>query len=99
MESYIRQILCKLLWIGRCILYPIFFLNNSILTEFLPLFLTMELTTGYFLTFNFQVSHVSTNVKWPEPVYDAKTNKINILMEWAKLQIETSVDYGHDSWF
>merc|ERR1712113_646750 len=66
--------------------------------QFIILFLTMELTTGYFLTFNFQVSHVSTNVLWPEPIYDKLNDKLLIKGEWAKLQIETSVDYGHQSW-
>lgn len=78
--------------------YPILVLKNEVLFEFLPLFLTMELTTGYFLTFNFQVSHVSTSVDWPEPVQDAKSGKMSVDGEWARLQVETSVDYGHDSW-
>jgi len=30
----------------------------------------MELTTGYFLTYNFQVSHISTEVDWPTPKID-----------------------------
>eukprot|EP00483_Globobulimina_turgida_P001858 UN01860 len=95
-ESYIRQIVCKSFWFFRAIIYPLFFLNNSY-GEFIFLFLTMEFTTGYFLTFNFQVSHVSPNVIWPEPRYDASTDKLLIDGEWAKLQVETCVDYGHDS--
>lgn len=97
-ESYIRQVTCKAFWFLRTIVYPIFVLNNAVLSEFVPLFLAMELTTGYFLTFNFQVSHVSTSVDWPEPVEDAKTGKLSVDGEWARLQVETSVDYGHDSW-
>eukprot|EP01084_Bolivina_argentea_P261501 441938_1 len=97
-ESYIRQIVCKLFWFFRAIIYPIWFLNNNIFFEFIPLFLTMEFTTGYFLTFNFQVSHVSTDVIWPEPKYDKINDKLLIIGEWAKLQVETSVDYGHNSY-
>ena len=98
-ESYVRQFVCKSFWFLRAIIYPIFILKNDFLTEFLPLFLTMELMTGYYLTFNFQVSHVSTEVEWPEALKDNKTGKLNIDGEWAKLQIETSVDYGHESPF
>merc|ERR1712038_224497 len=97
-ESYIRVLTCKSFWFLRTIVYPILVLKNEVLFEFLPLFLTMELTTGYFLTFNFQVSHVSTSVDWPEPVEDAKTGKLSVKGEWARLQVETSVDYGHNSW-
>ena len=89
--------MCKSFWFLRAIIYPIFVLKNDFWSEFLPLFLTMELMTGYYLTFNFQVSHVSTEVDWPEPSKDTKTGKLNIDGEWAKLQIETSVDYGHES--
>eukprot|EP01084_Bolivina_argentea_P250604 419957_1 len=96
-ESYIRQIVCKSFWFIRAIIVPIFYWNNSFFFEFVPLFLIMELTTGYFLTFNFQVSHVSTCVDWPETEKDEKTGKLIVDGEWAKLQVETCVDYGHDS--
>ena len=48
-ESLIRQIVCKSFWFIRAIIIPIFYWNNSFFYEFLPLFLTMELTTGLFI--------------------------------------------------
>ena len=97
-ESFIRQMLSKIFWISRTVIYPIFMLNNSFFSEFLPLFLIMEFTSGYFLSYNFQVSHVSPGVEWPAPIKDNKTGKKLIPGEWAKLQVETCVDYAHDSW-
>ncbi len=49
------------------------------------------MVTGYYLAFNFQVSHISPSADFPgidSPFAD----------EWAVSQVRTSVDYGHGNW-
>jgi len=54
-------------------------------------FLVAELVTGYYLAFNFQVSHVSPEAIWPDVHFPLSD-------EWAVNQLLTSIDYGHGSW-
>mmetsp|Transcript_30031 Transcript_30031/g.36817 ORF Transcript_30031/g.36817 Transcript_30031/m.36817 type:complete len:461 (-) Transcript_30031:14-1396(-) len=95
-KSALRLGIFKSLWIFRTIIIPLFIFKIPFF-EWLLLFCCNELTTGYFLTYNFQVSHVSTDLQWPLPIKDNKTGKLIIPGEWAKLQVETTVDYGHKS--
>jgi len=95
--SMVSQIVGKTLWLFRCVYVPLFIWKNDFWLEFLPLFVAEELATGYYLTFNFQVSHVTTGMEWPVPGKDSKTGELMIQAEWAKSQIETSMDYAHDS--
>ena len=61
-KSAIRLAIFKTLWIIRVLIIPLFYFNVP-WYQWIPLFCAMELTIGYFLTFNFQVSfHVSTGV-------------------------------------
>ncbi|CAM9286217.1 unnamed protein product [Phaeothamnion confervicola] len=62
--------------------------------QFWALFVLSEWITGYYLAFNFQVSHVSTECDYPLGATTADT----IADEWAVSQIKSSVDYGHGSW-
>eukprot|EP00611_Tribonema_gayanum_P013836 TRINITY_DN25059_c0_g1_i1.p1 TRINITY_DN25059_c0_g1~~TRINITY_DN25059_c0_g1_i1.p1 ORF type:complete len:507 (-),score=108.53 TRINITY_DN25059_c0_g1_i1:413-1861(-) len=62
--------------------------------QFWALFLVSEWMTGYFLAFNFQVSHVSTECEYPL----GEKHSEAISDEWAVSQVKSSVDYGHDSW-
>ena len=57
--------------------------------------------TGYWLAFNFQVSHVSNKAEF----YYNDVNKLEKNgsneewnVEWAVLQVKSSVDYGHGNW-
>jgi len=60
--------------------------------ESLTYFMIAELFCGYYLAFNFQVSHISTEAFFP-----ASDNvEINLKQEWAVIQVISSVDYGHD---
>ena len=70
------------------------------LSSFALLFLAAELTTGYWLAFNFQVSHVSDVADWPlgENRSDSNGNKV-MGLEWAKAQTIASVDYSHNNWW
>jgi fatty acid desaturase/predicted heme/steroid binding protein len=74
------------------ILAPIIFFGFPA-TTVLAYFFIIELITGYWLAFNFQVSHISTEALFPcEVKYEPHLAK-----EWAVIQVLTSVDYGHHS--
>lgn len=53
-----------------------------------------EIIGSYWLALIFQVSHVISEVDWPQP---DKNNFVN--QDWAELQIATTMDYATDSWF
>lgn len=81
------QFITKTTWFMWRIVLPLFVFNVSWST-FLTMFFVAEFTTGYFLAFNFQVSHVSPAAVWPDiqqPLSD----------EWAINQMHTSIDYAH----
>jgi len=59
-------------------------------TELLALFVVAELVTGWWLAFNFQVSHVSTEASWPK--IKAGSDK-ELDAEWARSQVTTGVNY------
>eukprot|EP01132_Coremiostelium_polycephalum_P007883 gene7883-9702_t len=65
-------------------------------TEFIVYFLITELFFGYYLTINFQVSHIAENLKFygtsTRPDEPAQINE-----DWAILQVKTTQDYGHGS--
>jgi fatty acid desaturase len=65
------------------------------LPTFIALFITAELTTGYWLALNFQVSHVSDVADWPM----GDKNSSEVGLEWAKAQAVASVDYSHNNWW
>jgi fatty acid desaturase len=87
----IRIWLVKAVFVLWRIVLPLMFLDAS---NFLGLFIIAELTTGYWLAYNFQVSHVSTIADFPNGDGSDKA-----LDEWAITQVNTSVDYAHDSPF
>jgi len=59
----------------------------------IALWVLQDLICGYYLAFNFQVSHISTEAFFP------CSDKIdpNLRDEWAIAQVVTSVDYGHEN--
>jgi len=61
----------------------------------LLLFAVSDLVTSYILAFVFQVNHVVPQAKWP--TVDKETGKVN--MDWAEMQLRTTLDYGHGSWW
>jgi fatty acid desaturase len=60
---------------------------------FWGVFFLAEFSTGWYLAFNFQVSHVSTACEYPGG--DEEVTSIDD--EWAISQVKSSVDYGHGS--
>ncbi len=65
------------------------------LGQALVLFFISDSLTSYILAFTFQVNHVIPQTKWP--AVDSKNNRIN--MDWAEMQICTTLDYGHHSYW
>jgi len=61
----------------------------------LTLFVISDLVTSYYLTFAFQVNHIIPQTKWPA----VDTDKGTINMDWAEMQVRTTLDYGHDSYW
>jgi fatty acid desaturase len=65
--------------------------------EYWALVMVSEWMTGWWLAFNFQVSHVSTACEYP--LGDKREPGENVDDEWAMSQVRTSVDYSHGSWW
>lgn len=83
------QAVTKTFWFIYRVVVPLYVFGNS-WSHFLTTFFIAEFTTGYYLAFNFQVSHVSPQAVWPDiqqPLSD----------EWAINQLHTSIDYAHGS--
>lgn len=84
------QAFTKLFWVVWRILVPLFYFQCD-WSSFLWTFFVAEFATGYYLAFNFQVSHVSPQAVWPDVHFPLSD-------EWAVNQLHTSIDYGHGSW-
>jgi len=82
----------KVLHVIYRVLVPHYYFGLSWPQTFLW-YMLVEVTTGFYLAFNFQVSHISTEAFFPlDDKYDTE-----IAQEWAVIQVITGVDYGHDS--
>ncbi len=87
----LRVALIKVAWLGWRIALPHLLLGLP-LPQVLALFFIAEFTTGWWLAFNFQVSHISDGADFPngeDGSHDADT----LPREWAKLQVESSVNW------
>ena len=94
-----KQVFSKLFWFTWRILLPIYYFNLSY-TDYTILFLLSEYVTGAYLTFNFQVSHITPDMIFPDN-FDNKLLQYNAdkLNEWAIHQCSTSLDYSHNNSF
>jgi fatty acid desaturase len=90
-----HQIVVKTLFVLWRIVLPLLVCRMP-LGLFMVCFMLSELATGYFLAFNFQVSHVSPDVVWPELA--AAPAQHHFEQEWAIAQVATTVDYAHGNW-
>lgn len=63
--------------------------------RFVLLAVLAELMTGYWLAFNFQVSHISDVATFP--LHDKESSEIEL--EWAVAQTVSSVDYSRGDWW
>jgi len=90
---FVRLVLVKAFWAAWRIGVPLFWLSVPV-TQFVTLFLVSEIMTGYWLAFNFQVSHVSNVADFP----NGERESSEIDDEWAVSQVKSSVDYSHGNW-
>ena len=86
------QLATKLFWLTWRFVLPLYYCRLQSISEFLVCSFVVELVTGYYLTFNFQVSHVSPPADFP-----SYHNAPQFACEWAPSQLLTTVDYAHDS--
>eukprot|EP01138_Halocafeteria_seosinensis_P013788 gb/GECG01014080.1/.p1 GENE.gb/GECG01014080.1/~~gb/GECG01014080.1/.p1 ORF type:complete len:483 (+),score=35.56 gb/GECG01014080.1/:1-1449(+) len=88
-SPWVRVFGVKALWFSWRIALALY-LTQQTWTQFAICFCIAELVSGFWLSWNFQVSHISDGVDFPE-------RKPELSQEWAVSQVETSVDYAHDS--
>jgi len=84
----ISQICSKSFWAFYRIFIPLYYFQVDP-TIYWITFLIAEFTTGYYLTFNFQVSHVSPSAAFPSVA------TVTFHDEWAVAQMKTTIEYAH----
>jgi len=97
LSQWAEMIITKIFWATYRIILPLTLTNifkYESLAMYLTFFFVAEFMTGYFLAFNFQVSHVSTECDYPNG--EEKTDEISD--EWAVSQVRACVDYSHDNY-
>jgi len=62
--------------------------------QVVTLYLIADAVSSYWLAILFQANHIVSHLEWPTP---DKNGVIN--MDWAEMQVRTSQDYAHGSWF
>lgn len=82
----------KAFWLTYRILVPCYFVP---VWQVLVLFAVSDFVTSYMMALVFQVNHVIPQAAWPK--VDRATGKVN--MDWALMQIATTLDYAHGSWW
>jgi cytochrome b involved in lipid metabolism len=99
-QDHLRMLTSKGVWLFYRVVVPMaFFPDVMSPARMLGLFLITEFMTGYWLSFNFQVSHVSEHADF---LFSDVAKRADGLCpaefeeEWAKTQVTTTVDYGHD---
>ncbi|KAJ9447426.1 Delta(5) fatty acid desaturase A [Diplonema papillatum] len=90
-----QWIIVKALWVCWRWLVPLFVFKVPFFW-LCTLFLVSDMITGWYLAFNFQVSHVSTEADYPFGHDDRPQDVCEDV--WSVSQIKTSVDYSHGSW-
>jgi len=95
-EWYAKWFLIKALWVSWRIVFPLVYLQIPA-AWLAATFMASDMITGWYLAFNFQVSHVSTAADFPFGAPDRAQDVCED--EWAVSQIKTSVDYSHGNWF
>lgn len=97
-QDYLRLISSKAMWAFYRLVVPFAFFSALSSREMAMLFFCTEFTTGYWLAFNFQVSHVSSEADFlfsdTKKRDDGKCPAV-IDDEWAHTQVKTTIDYSH----
>lgn len=97
-QDYLRMISSKCVWAFYRIVIPYVFFDATTAKQLVLLFLLTEFTTGYWLAFNFQVSHISDGVEYHfSDASKREAGKCPAVVddEWALAQIKTTLDYSH----
>lgn len=81
-QDYLRLGSSKLFWAWYRFVVPYAVFNCSPLDIALLSFIT-DTVVGYWLAFNFQVSHISTECEF----YAGEDNKMQISEEWGPVQV------------
>ena len=89
--ALLRLVAPKLLWLGYRVFVPLLYFGVPAATFWLC-FAVWEAATGFYLAWNFEVSHVADTVEWPTKAGET------LPRSWAASQVATSVDYAHNSW-
>jgi len=79
----------KIVYYGHRVILPIYLGYGIFATLFY--FTIAEAISGFLFGYFSQVTHVSDEVVWP--------SESPIPRDWAELQVETAVDFCHDSFF
>ncbi|PXF42108.1 Delta(5) fatty acid desaturase A [Gracilariopsis chorda] len=99
-QDYLRMVSSKAVWAFYRIVVPLALLRTVTVSQFWVLLFVTEMTTGYWLAFNFQVSHISSDADFLfSDVSKRESGKCPAVIdeEWAHTQIKTTVDYAHNS--
>ncbi|OQV18148.1 Delta(5) fatty acid desaturase A [Hypsibius exemplaris] len=89
-REVLSQVLSKTFWLLWRFILPVFYFGVGA-GRLLVLSLVVEFVTGYFLNFNFQISHISPLCEFTDGEQPA------VPKEWAQSQLATTLDYAHDS--
>lgn len=98
-QDYLRLISSKSCWVFYRIVVPYVFFSATKVQNIAILVLLTEFATGYWLAFNFQVSHISTDVEYLfSDTKKRESGKCPAIIdsEWAHMQIKTTIDYAHN---
>lgn len=100
-QDHMRMATSKMVWFFYRVIVPLTFFSETMSKKQLAgLFLVAEFMTGYWLSYNFQVSHVSDQCDFLfSDVTKRESGKCPAVFEeeWAKTQVQTTLDYGHGS--
>lgn len=99
-QDYLRMLSGKCVFVFYRLVVPWTFCNALTGMQMFALFMITEWMTGYWLAFNFQVSHISSDADFLfSDTEKRKEGKSPGTMsdEWAVAQVTTTVDYAHGS--
>ncbi len=90
-SAFWRVFVTKAVWLAWRVAVPLLVWRVPAAT-FALLFAVSELATGFYLAWNFEVSHIADTVEYPAP----GANGV-LARPWAESQVATGVDYAHHS--
>lgn len=90
---WIRIVGSKLVWASWRMLLPVYYLGCSWSTV-LGYMLVADVISGFWLAYNFQVSHITEDMSWPNG--RPGENSMELADSWAENQVKTGLGYAHD---